>query len=264
MNRLSLTAAVCALTVGLRVANGAQLPAAESDALIFQGIQMRKEGRDLDALPLFQKAAKLQPTPRAVAQLGTCEQAAGLWVKSEGHLQQALKQGQDPWIRKNEVALREALAHVQDRIGSVEIWGTPAGAKVSIDGEVVGTLPVSGLVRTAEGRRVVSIEAPGFLPEKRAIEVRPTELKREHVVLASLGAPPPVEAPPIREGTTVEQPISSPPVAPIPEQLVRPVYQRWWFWTLVGTAVVAGGASAYFILRDDSCEASMGGKCVKF
>src|SRR5262245_48414592 len=95
--------------------------ATEADDLIEQGIALRKKERDQEALALFQKALERQPTPRAAAQLGLCEQALGLWVAAEKHLDQALHHPQDVWIKKNEPALRSALAKVQQNVGSIEV-----------------------------------------------------------------------------------------------------------------------------------------------
>jgi hypothetical protein len=234
------------------------------EALVAQGIALRKDGRDLEALPLFRKAFEQQPTPRAFAQLGTCEQAVGLWVAAEAHIHEALKHVQDPWIRKHEIALREALGHVQEKLSSVEFWGTPAGARISIDDEAVATLPMSRPVRVVEGRRAVTIDALGFLAARRSIEVRPGVPLREHVALASAGGPPPAGVAPKAMGADLVD--TGPPVKTesVPESATDRIYSRWWFWALVGTVAVAGGASAYLLLRSDSCQSSMGGKCVSF
>jgi Flp pilus assembly protein TadD len=77
------------------------LVAAQGEDLIAHGIELRNTQRDHEALTVFQRATAEQRTPRAVAQLGLCEHALGMWVEAESHLQEALRATQDPWIVKN-------------------------------------------------------------------------------------------------------------------------------------------------------------------
>jgi hypothetical protein len=146
--------------------------AGDADDLIAQGIQLRRDRRDQEAFLLFQQAHRQQPTPRSSGQLGTCEQALGLWVGAEAHIQQALAHPQDSWVQKNETALRYALAYVQQHLGSVDVWGSPNGARISIDGEAVATVPMAQPTRVAVGERAITIDAAGFSPQSRSIEVK--------------------------------------------------------------------------------------------
>src|SRR5580704_12825575 len=68
------------------------------EALIAEGIALREQGRDREALELFVRAAALAASPRATAQIGLAQQALGHWVEAEAGLRTALEQGTDPWI----------------------------------------------------------------------------------------------------------------------------------------------------------------------
>lgn len=237
--------------------------AADAEDLIAQGIKLRKDNRDQEALPLFRQALKEQPTPRAFAQLGTCEQALGLWANAEAHMEEALAHPQDSWIQKNDAALRSALAYVQQRLGSIDVWGSPPGARVSIDGEFAAALPMSQRARAAVGKHAITIEAPGFLSETRSIEVQSGALVREHVALRSIVAPASASSPVSALGPTPQG--SAPPPA-VPHQEVAPegtaIHKKWWFWGIVGAVTVAAGASVYLLVsRNDECQAPMGGTC---
>ena len=48
--------------------------AADPEALVSEGLQLRRKGRDQEALPLFKKAFDAKATGRTSAQLGLCEQ----------------------------------------------------------------------------------------------------------------------------------------------------------------------------------------------
>jgi hypothetical protein len=251
-------------------------PAADADLLIRKGLDLRKEGRDREALVLLQQAVEQERTPRALAQLGTCEQALGLWPSAEQHLDEALKSPGDAWIKKNGKLLQDAVTFVKGKVGSLEVWGTPAGAAVTVDDAPVGTLPLGAPVRVGEGRRTITVEAPGYVADTRTVEVRGGSAIREHIALARAAVAH--AAPVVADVTTLPRAISStdgatpiPPITssapPQPLSLDRAsedrFYRTWWFWTLVGTAVVAGGVTTYLVLRNnnDGCVPQMGAPC---
>src|SRR6266705_1743487 len=70
----------------------------DADALIKQGVELRRAGNDQQALERFRRAYDLAPTPRALAQMGLAEQALARWVDGEAHLAKALIAPQDAWI----------------------------------------------------------------------------------------------------------------------------------------------------------------------
>ena len=253
--------------------------AADPEALIQGGLELRKTGRDQDALALFQQAVEAKRTPRGLAQLGLCEQALGLWPAAERHLEEASKgEGDDAWKKKNAKALRESLTFVKGKVGSVEVWGTPAGAAVVLDDSAAGTLPLRAALRVAEGRRTLRVEAPGYVAETRTIDVRGGTEVREHVALARAfrepapanvatavpraeDAPPPSQARPVR--SVLDAPPASQSGGDVSEQ-ATPFYARGWFWTAIAVGVVAAGVTTYLVVRNDhagGCVPQSGAPC---
>lgn len=266
---------VLVVAVVMCVVGSAFVPGVGSaaDDLITQGIKLRRANRDQEALKLFQEAVKEQPSPRASAQLGLCEHAMGLWVEAEAHLQDALKAGSDPWIAKNAPTLRADLDRVQEKLGSVEIWGTPAGADVSMDGHLVGKLPLEGPLRALGGRRLVLVEAAGYLSDTRTIEVTAGSVTREHFALGALAPPVAVAALGPAGGASVDA-TAEPMVAksalnreaqPAPDAGAQQTafYQHWWFWAALGTVAIVAGGSAFLLTRhNDNCPGTQGSSCV--
>jgi tetratricopeptide (TPR) repeat protein len=81
-------------------------------------------------------------------------------------------------------------------------------------------------------------EIEGFIGEMEALK-----RKREEAARPAPPPPPPVSL-------AARNPDPSPPPAMVampaqPEAESTPVYGRWWFWALVGGAVVAGGAGLW-------------------
>src|SRR5262245_56466396 len=78
----------------------ARADAAEVEALIAKGNELRRAGTPGPALPYFQKAYEIARTPRTTGQLGLAELAAGYPVEAADHLATALQSPNDPSIVK--------------------------------------------------------------------------------------------------------------------------------------------------------------------
>ncbi|HEY2902063.1 MAG TPA: PEGA domain-containing protein [Polyangia bacterium] len=169
----------------------------QADELIRKGIDLRREGRDLDALESFQKAHVLAPTPRVLAQMGFAEQALGRWTDAYEHVDAALHVPADAWIVKNHSVLESSLTTIRKHVGELEILGEPAGAEIRVDGRPQGTLPMTRRIHATAGTASVEVRAAGFLTITRTVLITPDELTRETIMLqpvAPMGASP-AEAP---------------------------------------------------------------------
>jgi tetratricopeptide (TPR) repeat protein len=99
-----------------------------------------------------------------------------------------------------------------------------------------------------------------FLNEATRVPNRPVVEQHIKELEASLADEAPVPAP------SEPLPAAPPPAAPAllaqpaparpSERQGQPVYQKWWFWTIVGAVAIGGGLGAYFATRSSSsCEA---------
>jgi len=252
--------------------------AADADTMIRDGLDLRRSGRDREALSLFEQAVQARRTPRALAQLGLCQQALGLWPGAERNLEEALAgNGDDAWKAKNAKPLREALAFVKSKIGSVEVWGTPEGATVVVDEDPAGTLPLRAALRVAEGRRTVRVEAPGYVAETRTIDVHGATAVREHVSLirsfpgpgaAARDLPRVKDSPPDRtiavRAASDDRRASRSDADASGSETAAPYYARWWFWTALAVGVVGAGVATYVVVhnRDSGgCVPQAGAPC---
>jgi hypothetical protein len=231
--------------------------AEDVDSLLRQGVQLRKQGKDREALGLFQRAVEIEKTPRALAQLGLAEQSLGLWPKAEAHIKDALAATDDTWIKKNRATLEESSRTIGEHLGSLEIWGDPAGAEVLFNGTPVGTLPATGTVRVETGQVTFTVRAKGFEETTRTVQVKSGDALRENVALVTAAPAPEASGPGARPALALGAPTPGPsngtpslverPTSSSEEAGARPVYARWWFWTAIGT-VVAGGVVAAIVL----------------
>src|SRR5881394_2150669 len=99
----------------------ARADAAEVEALIAKGNELRRAGTPGPALPYFQKAYDLARTPRTTGQLGLAELAAGYPVEAEEHLATALQSPNDSSIIKYRQMLVDALTMARAQIGELAI-----------------------------------------------------------------------------------------------------------------------------------------------
>jgi hypothetical protein len=207
-------------------------PAEQAEALVRQGNQLRSAGDDQSALPIFQKAVDIYPSPRTWAQLGLVEKALGRWADADQHLTDALKGGQDPWIQKNVRILEQTLAEAKRQVARIEITGEPAGAEVLVNGRPVGKVPLPQPIRVNAGTVDIEMRAAGYRPTLRTVSVtglqyQPVVIRLEREGAASPGA---TESPP---GAVSPLAIGAGPGA-------EGAAQPWRPWAIGGTA--AGGA----------------------
>jgi hypothetical protein len=169
---------------------------------IDRGVRLRREGRDAEALEVFQRAYRANGSARAQAQVALAHQALGNWVQAEANLLDALERG-GPWIEKNRPVLEDALGTIRRRLGTLEVVGSPPGATVQVNGRSIGTLPLEGPVRVVAGETVVTVSAPDHTPITRKLVVGPNGRARERVQLAPTpaGAGPARGRSPARGGT---------------------------------------------------------------
>ena len=146
-------------------------PAADVDVMIKKAVELRHQGKDQEALTELRRAAAIANPPRLSAQTGFAEQALGLWAAAEKHLQEGLDQGADPWIAKHRATLEQSLAFVRDRLATLDVWGSPEGAEILVNGEPMGTLPLASPLRVAAGTTQLSVRAKGFTTSFRTLEL---------------------------------------------------------------------------------------------
>jgi hypothetical protein len=226
-------------------------PAAVED-LIREGVEMRKNGKDHLALPMFQKAYDLERSGRSAGQLGLAEASLGYWMSAERHLIESLSASRNPWVARNEAELRRTLQGVQASIGEVEVTGTPSGAEVTVNGQVAGRLPLARPVRVPEGAVQVSLSAPGHRTGTTSALVEGGKRSRLVVALErqDVAGPPVVrpdpapEPPPAETAETDEAPARPARSSDGGGSWVRPAS---WFTAagaVAGLAVGAYGLSA--------------------
>ena len=198
----AVVGAIACLTL-CAVSNGA-LGAEDPEALISQGVALRKAGQDARAEGYFLRAYQLAATSRTAAQLGLVELALSDYLKAEAHLSEALT-AQDAWIVQNAKTLEESRNVARKNLLRVELVGAPRDATFRFEDTKPRPLPTSGTFWSAPDRpSAVWVEAPGYRTMNVLISGGAGQVQRVVVVMPPLVAPTEASSPSVArdEGTS--------------------------------------------------------------
>ena len=234
MKRLLLIAALLWAT-SLPVGALAAEPSA--DALIEQGLGLRRDGKPEQALEMFRKAHALAPSPRTFGQMGLVETSLKRWVDGENHLSVSLANPDDRWVAKNRAFLDEALGLCRKHLGDLIVSG-PAGAEVFVGGQSVGTLPAVPALRLAEGTVTVSASSIGSKPFEQTVTIRPGARSSLKIALEPIVAAPVAVTPAPLATTPAPAPLIA--TAPPAHSESSPSNRHTW----AGVSLVVAGTAA--------------------
>ena len=208
--RLFVGSMVVALAASPRAAEAQDKPsAAEAEARDRSRVAFRKGVAQLRAQEWsaarasFEAAWSLFPHPSILLNLAIARLHTDDPVRAEQDLVRFLSE--DGGASAEELAsAREALADARSRLGSLRVIASPPIARVAVDGTAVETLRradgASGVVaemRIKPGRHAISVEAEGFVPIRRSVDVLAKGEASVTVILAAveIAAKPPPEPP---------------------------------------------------------------------
>lgn len=199
-----------AVAASLLVSSVAAAESEEPEALIRQGIELRKRGDDARAHGYFKRAYDLSKTPRAAAQLGLVDQAVGRFGEAEMLLVEALATN-DPWVQQHRSTLEDSLKVVRQHLGGIVVAGAPAGTTWS-DAEHRGAaLPANGAIWVAPGTATLRFEAPGRQATTKTVTVAAGDSVALQVDLPPNAAPTStITAVPAPTGTADAKPATAP------------------------------------------------------
>jgi hypothetical protein len=232
---LLLTA--CATTSVARVARAEEPPVtADAESREKSRVAFRKgvaqiRAQDWPAARAsFEAAWSLYPHPSILLNLGIARLRTDDPVRAEQDLVRFLSE--DVGAAPDELAgAREALAEARTRIGTLRIAVSPPTARVAVDGKSVDTVrsadpSASGLVaevRAKPGRHAVVIEAEGYAPARRELDLA---ARGEAVTTVTLSPALPAKKPVVTTGPSTRAVVG------------------WSLAGLAGAALITGGVTA--------------------
>jgi hypothetical protein len=165
------------------LAIAAEVQAQSADDLVRTAVELRRAGRDAEALAALEAAWRAAPSPRVRAQMGFAEQALDRWVDADAHLREALA-APDAWVTERRAIVEEALRVVEQRVGSFDVRCTTPGATLWVVGHPAMPLPLATPLRVNAGHLGYEVRAEGYATARRETVVPAGSITREEVVLA--------------------------------------------------------------------------------
>lgn len=177
----------------------------------------------------FETAWSLYPHPSILLNLGIARLRTDDPVRAEQDLVRFLSE--DVGAAPDELAgAREALAEARTKLGTLRIAVSPPAARVIVDGKPVETVrgadpsvsTVVADVRAKPGRHVVAVEAEGYAPARRDLDVSARGEASATIALA----PVDTKKPPVATGPSTRAVVG------------------WSLAGLAGAALITGGVTA--------------------
>jgi hypothetical protein len=238
---LLLSCAVCTFDPAHAAVDPAEL-------LIREGVELRRKGRDAEALERFQRAYDLSHSPRAAAQLGLCEQVLRQWVEADAHLTEGLTSSH-PWIERNRGTLERSVKTVRAQLATILVKGAPAGAVVTVNGSMVGRLPNPVPTRVLPGTAVIVATSAGYNEERieRPLRAGETVTVTLDLTAVSNDIPPAIAATPPHEPLPAPITLDTSARQPVEGEWMRPAaYVSW------GLSAVALGFGIFSHIQRES------------
>jgi hypothetical protein len=169
------------------LAIAAEVQAQSADDLVRTAVELRRAGRDAEALAALEAAWRAAPSPRVRAQMGFAEQALDRWVDADAHLREALA-APDAWVTERRAIVEEALRVVEQRVGSFDVRCTTPGATLWVEGHPAMPLPLATPLRVNAGHLAYEVRAEGYATARRETVVPAGAITRDEVVLTTTSA----------------------------------------------------------------------------
>jgi PEGA domain len=185
--RRGLVALVCSGLVASVPAPSIAQETSSLEALIQEGIRLRRDGDDEKALEVFRQAERLQPSSvRVLLHLATAAQAAGHWVEADTYIRRVFEYRDDPYYRRyqSDIAMVEQI--IAARVGRFQVVGSPKGAEVRLNGRVVGHVPMDEPERLEAGSYQLEVVSDGYYALRRPQRIPSGVLTREVVELGTV------------------------------------------------------------------------------
>jgi len=223
--------------------------------LLREGLKLRREHRNEEAIDAFTRAYALAPSPIALAQIALAEQAAGRWLDAERDLAAATHDPTDPWVARHKGALDDAAQTIAQHLAWLTVRSPTTAASATLDGKAIA---MGVEIRVLAGAAELVVSADGYASATRTWTIEPASRHTIDIALAPATDRPSPEADPPATRRESDAPRSPRALFAPSAGSTRPPIATW---TLLGAGAVGIGLSAYFGIRvlhdksgiDDAC-----------
>lgn len=129
-----------------------------------KGVELFEEGENEAALAEFHWAYNLKPHFAVLYNIAQCYYAIGRHDKALEYFQRYLDEGEGQITQKRMQEVKKAISHLYELMAEVAVSSTPEGAKVLVDGKLIGTTPFPEPVHVPAGPHTLEVALTGHLP----------------------------------------------------------------------------------------------------
>ncbi|HSQ65161.1 MAG TPA: PEGA domain-containing protein [Polyangiaceae bacterium] len=264
-------------------------PEAQSMELKRKGDALFMQRDFVGALQAYEQAYALSPNPALLYNRGRALQSLARFPEALDALKQFSDQAGEE-LKAKVSGLSDLMAEIAAKVATVVISCNVAGGHVLLGGHEVGTTPLAQSIRIDAGKTTLEVLADGYFPYRKEVELAGgqktdlavTLLSRDtlgylvvssHVAGARVAvddkaigvAPAEVGLPPGAHPVVVSREGLNDAATQVfirageRRELVldpikgRPITAKWWFWTIVGAAVIGAASTVtYFALTTES------------
>jgi hypothetical protein len=223
--------------------------AQDAETFVKEGVELRKVGKDEEALAKFTAAWELSHSPKARAQMALAEQALGRWGLADQHMREALAATTDPWIVAHQQALEEASSIIAKHIGTLQVLGGVAGAEVLVNGSSAAKLPMNEPIHVEAGTYTVEVRLAGYYPVSKTVVVTAGALARETIEMKSMSTGEPLTSSTASTATPVAIAAPAPTNEPPRRDVADGGTQRTLGYMMIGLAGVSLGAGVFGLVK---------------
>jgi hypothetical protein len=236
------------------------------------------------ALKAYEQAYALSPNPALLYNRGRALQSLARFPEALDALEQFGQQA-DAALKAKVSGLSDLMADIAAKVATVDVRCNVPGGRILLGGHEVGTTPLAKPLRVNAGKTTLEVLADGYFPYRKDVDLaggRKTDLAvtllsrdklgylvvSSHVAGASVAvdhktvgvAPAEVGLLPGTHPVVVSREGLSDAATQVfihagerRELLLdpikgRPLTAKWWFWTIVGAAVVGAASATTYVL----------------
>lgn len=229
------------------------------EAPIQQGIALRRAGNDEAALNLFLDLERSNPDSiRVLLHITTAAQATGRWLMAYSYLRKAYLHKNEPYFLRYRSAIKNIEDATTQHVGQLRVAGTPVGAEVRVNGELIGSIPMVEPKPMEVGQYVLDISMPGFYRLHRPVLIGPGSA----VTQETIELHPATQGQDAFAGNVKNSGTFTGARHDAPERTAW-WRGRWLTWSLAGATVLSASTSAAaLIYRNDRAARWNGAGCL--
>lgn len=135
------------------------------------GTKLYRDGNYGGALAEFEEAYRLKPGAGSLQNVALSQKGLFRYAEAAASLELLLASHAGELSEGERKAVDEALTELKAMISSIKLRVQPEGARVLLDGRPLSSSDLAAPIALNVGEHSLSVEAPGYVPERRALRL---------------------------------------------------------------------------------------------